>query len=205
MKKAVPFWEKAYQNDDAVAFSAQPNAAVKEIVPLLDKNIKILEVGCGEGNNCFYLARQGFCHIDAFDISENAVTKVKRRCEAENIRFNVFTADLTTYEFDKTYDLILCFGTLHFTLKSAWRQFIRNAQQHTSVGGIHIIQLFTNQVPITEDLAPFAVGLAEDEELKEMYNSWDILQYKSYIFEDEHDHMPKHFHSANKITARKTE
>lgn len=205
MKKAVPFWEKAYQSDDAVAFSAQPNAAVKEIVPLLDKNMKILEVGCGEGNNCFYLARQGFCHIDAFDISENAVTKVKRRREAENLRFNVFAADLTTYEFDKTYDLILCFGTLHFTPKSAWKQFIRSAQQHTSLGGIHIIQMFTDQVPITEDLAPFAVGLAEDGELKEMYNKWDILQYKSYIFEDEHDHMPKHLHSANKITARKTE
>ena len=78
--------------------------------------------------------------------------------------------------------------------------FLHKAQDFlTNVGGIHIMQIFTDQVPITEDLAPFAVGIAKNQEIKELYKEWEILQFKSYIFKDEH------LHAANKIVARRKE
>lgn len=49
----------------------------------------------------------------------------------------------------------------------------------------------------------FAVGLAYDGEIKELYSDWKILQYLSYTFEDEHPDVPRHLHSVNKIVARK--
>ena len=96
-------------------------------------------------------------------------------------------------------------GTLHFVAKSEWKRFINNAKQNTNIGGIHIIQLFTETVPASEDIAPFAIGLATDGELKQLYADWEILQFKSYIFEDEHPNVPKHLHASNKIVARKVE
>jgi hypothetical protein len=45
--------------------------------------------------------------------------------------------------------------------------------------------------------------LAKDGELKQLYADWEILQFKSYIFEDEHPNVPKHLHASNKIVARK--
>lgn len=39
----------------------------------------------------------------------------------------------------------------------------------------------------------------------EMYKDWEILQFKSYVFEDEHPNVPKHMHSVNKIVARKVD
>lgn len=66
------------------------------------------------------------------------------------------------------------------------------------------MHIFTDEVPASDDIKPFAVGLAHDGELKELYNDWEILSFQSYIFEDEHPGVPKHLHSVNKIAARKT-
>ena len=65
------------------------------------------------------------------------------------------------------------------------------------------MQIFTDTVPASEDIAPFAVGLAKEGELKELYSDWEILQFKSHVFEDEHPGVPRHMHASNKIVARK--
>ena len=202
-KKVVPFWEEAYQNEDAVTFSMEPNATIKEFEHLLNKQSRIIEIGCGEGQNAFYLAKQGYCNVDAFDISEHAIEKVQRRCAMEGIQFNAFTADLTTYQFEQRYDMVMSFGTLHFVQKADWKAFIKKAKTYTNAGGIHIMQIFTDTVPASEDIAPFAIGLAKDEEIKGLYSDWEILQFKSYTFEDEHPGVPKHLHASNKIVARR--
>ena len=201
-KDPVPFWEEVYQDYDAVAFSNEPNSAITEFEHLLHNQSKILDVGCGEGQNAIYLAQQGHA-VDAFDLSENGIAKLKHRCGLSNAQVNAFVADLTRYQFEQYYDMILCFGTLHFVAKDAWKRFINNAKEYTNIGGIHIIQIFTDIVPASKDIAPFAIGLAKDEEIKELYTDWEILQFKSYIFEDEHPNVPKHLHASNKIVARK--
>lgn len=201
----VPFWEEAYQDLDNITFSNEPNGTVKEFENLLHKESEILEVGCGEGQNVLYLAKQGYQNIDAFDLSENGILKLKKLCGIHSVKMHAFVDDLTTYRFDKNYDLIMSFGTLHFVKKELWKQFINRAKKNTNVGGIHIMQIFTDKVPASADIAPFAVGLAKDEEIKELYEDedWEILQFISYVFEDEHPNVPKHLHASNKIVARK--
>lgn len=201
-KELVPFWEEAYQNKDIIAFLSKPNVTIKEFEELFRKHSRVLDVGCGEGQNAIYLAQQGHC-VDAFDLSEHGIAKVNYRCEALGIQLNAFAADLTQYQFEQNYDVIVCFGTLHFVNKTDWKNFIREAKVHTNVGGIHIIQIFTDVVPASKDIAAFAIGLAKDEEIKELYDDWEILQFKSYVFKDEHPNVPKHLHASNKIVVRK--
>lgn len=200
---AIPFWEKAYQDDNAVAFSIEPNVTLREFENLLNSKSRIIEAGCGEGQNVLYLAKQGYQYVEAFDLSEHAIEKVKRRCSVDGLALNAFTADLTAYRFEKTYDMVMSFGTLHFVEKDAWKSFIDRAKKSTNAGGFHIMQIFTDVVPPSADIAPFAVGLAKDGEIKELYEDWEILQFKSYVFEDEHPDVPKHLHASNKIVARK--
>lgn len=202
-KTEIPFWEEAYKNMDNITFSNKPNGTIVKFEKLLNKESKILEAGCGEGQNVIYLAKQGYRNIDAFDLSENGIFKLKKLCEMQSVQLHAFVDDLTTYQFNKNYDLVMSFGTLHFVEKDGWKEFIRRAKENTNVGGVHIMQIFTDKVPASDDIAPFAVGLAKEGEIKELYEDWEILQFQSYVFEDEHPNVPKHFHASNKIAARK--
>ena len=65
------------------------------------------------------------------------------------------------------------------------------------------MQLFTNQVPPTPDIAPFSIGMADDDEIRKLYEDWEIIDFRSYVFEDEHPNVPRHLHASNKITARR--
>lgn len=202
-EELVPFWEETYQNMDTITFSEQPNGTIKEFEHLFDKDWNILEVGCGEGQNVLYLAKQGYTEVDAFDISENGINKLLKKCELQSVSLNAYVDDLTKCRLQKKYDLVISFGTLHFVEKEGWKRFLTQAKEKTNIGGIHIMQIFTDAVPASPDIAPFAIGLAKDEELKDIYQDWEILQFKSYVFEDEHPNVPKHLHASNKVVARR--
>ena len=45
--------------------------------------------------------------------------------------------------------------------------------------------------------------MAKDGEIKELYDDWKIIEYLSYVFNDEHPGVPLHQHASNKIVARK--
>lgn len=200
----IPFWEETYKNDDVFTFGSEPNDSIIEFEDFFKKSWNILDVGCGDGKNSLYLANQGFKNIDAFDLSENAIGKLKRLAYKNQLNINPWVGDLCGFCFSKTYDLIISFGTLHFVSKDNWYKFIFDAKENTSIGGFHIIQLFTNKVPTSPDIAPFAIGLANDGEIKELYKDWNIIQFKSYVFEDEHPNVPKHLHASNKIVVQRT-
>ena len=59
-ERRIPFWEESYQKDNVMTFSTEPNRTIREFEYLLDKQSNILEVGCGEGQNVLYLAKQGY-------------------------------------------------------------------------------------------------------------------------------------------------
>ncbi|NLW47383.1 MAG: hypothetical protein GXY86_08615 [Firmicutes bacterium] len=96
-------------------------------------------------------------------------------------------------------------GVLHFVDKEKWKEFISKAKYGTNIGGLHIIQIFTNKVPASYDIAPYVKGLAAEGELESMYQdkNWEIIQSKAYIFNDEHPGVEKHVHASYRIVARK--
>lgn len=199
-----PFWEETYKDDTVSTFGTEPNTTVPEFEHLYEKTWNILEVGCGEGKNPIYLSSHGFLNIDTFDLSENAVAKLNRIADKHKLKINAWVQDLRQFQFAKQYDLIISFGTLHLVEKAEWKALLAKAKDNTSVGGIHIIQIFTNTLPASPDIASFAIGLSDDNEIKTLYKDWNILQFKSYTFEDEHPGVPKHFHTANKIVVQRT-
>lgn len=199
----IPFWEDTYKDDTNFTFGNDPNQSVIKVENLIEKSSNIIDVGCGDGKNSLYLAEHGFKSIDAFDLSENAVNKLRRLSISRQLTINTWVGDLCNFKFTKKYGLIMAFGILHFISKSDWYNFIINAKCATAIGGINIIQLFTDKVPPSIDIAPYAIGLAADGEIRDLYGDWEIIEFKSYVFEEEHPNVPRHLHSSNKIIARR--
>lgn len=197
-----PFWEKSYRNEDVSTFGVKPNPTIQERWPLFKKNGTVLDVGCGEGQNSIFLAQKGFA-VDAFDISNSGIEKLKRTAMEKHVRVSAWIADLREFQFRKEYDVITSHGKLHFVSKQDWKRFILEAKDNTCEGGIHIMQIFTNKVPASPDIAPFVKGMADEGELFELYTDWEIIETRSHIFEDEHPGVKKHFHASDKIVAKK--
>jgi cyclopropane fatty-acyl-phospholipid synthase-like methyltransferase len=198
-----PFWEKTYMDDTITTFGTKPNRTIEAMWKSFDKNWSILDVGCGEGKNPLFLAGNGFKNVDAFDLSKSGIEKLLRISSEKKLKVNAWVQDLIEYNFNKKYDLIMSHGTLHFVEKDKWKKFIIDAKNNTSIGGLNIIQIFTNKVPASYDIAPFIKGLAEEGELESMYKDWEIISSSSHVFEDEHPGVEKHLHASNTIVAKK--
>lgn len=201
----TPFWENSYRSNTISAFGVKPNPEIETYLSAFNKHGKVLEAGCGEAKNALYLVEHGFTDVHAFDLSPNAIDKVGRICRARGLTLDAFTADLTAYPWkdEEQFDLILSYGTLHFAPRDGWRRFLAQAMEHTNSGGLHVMQIFTDKVPASPDIAAFAVGLAKEGELLALYADWEILFHAEFILDDEHPGAPLHQHAINKIVARK--
>jgi cyclopropane fatty-acyl-phospholipid synthase-like methyltransferase len=199
----TPFWERTYEDDTVSTFGVKPNRAVEAMWESFDKNWAILDVGCGEGKNPIFLAEKGFRSVDAFDLSQAGITKLSKIAKSKNLEINAWVEDLTKFSFQKSYDVIMSYGTFHFVCKEKWAEFIDDAKRHTNIGGLNIFQIFTNKVPASYDIAPFIKGLADEGELASFYTDWEIIKSDCRVFEDEHPGVEKHWHASDTIVARK--
>jgi pseudaminic acid biosynthesis-associated methylase len=75
----------------------------------LDRSLKILEIGCGIGNQLICLQKMGFTSLFGIDIQTYAIEKAKAR--TENISFFQGKAEVLPFE-DGDFDLVYTSGVL---------------------------------------------------------------------------------------------
>ena len=195
-----PFWENEYKNIDTSTFG-NPSKEVKEIVPLLPKEAKILDVGCGDGRHSLFFASLGY-HVDAFDISENGINKINFLKDKYNLIINTTLCDILEYDFKHKYDLIIIHGVLQFIAKEKQPFIIELLKSWTNTNGYHIIALFTDEEPIPDDLKDVMIGVFKEGEIQNYYKDWETIMFQSTKFHDEHEGGIKHYHAMNKIIAK---
>lgn len=87
-------YEKRYQ-EKGYYWGIKPNDLCYEILKLKPpiKPLKILDVGCGEGKDAVFLARNGY-HVSAFDLAETGVEKGKALASQHGVYVDFFTANI---------------------------------------------------------------------------------------------------------------
>lgn len=106
-------WEKEYRDPKLVSLSMEPIKSLKDFVRFLRKreglelsNLNILDLGCGNAKNSFYISEQGFHNkITGIDISETALKYARELVPQGNfIRGNIGEALPFA---DNSFDIIL--------------------------------------------------------------------------------------------------
>ena len=93
--KKLGYWNDIYSKKNY--FVTGPTKLFIFAKELLEKNSlhKILELGCGQGRDCLFFAKQGF-DVFGFDISQDAISFVEECRIAENLgNLKVVVHDVT--------------------------------------------------------------------------------------------------------------
>ena len=168
---------------------------------------RVLDVGCGEGKNAYYMASRGL-QVDAFDVSELAISNATRAWPAvAGLRW--FVADLTTYPFlDSSYDAIIATGPLHCLASGGMvTGAITRIKLATVRGGYNVISVFNDRA---QDLGghsdEFNPVLLPHSYYVNQYSTWKLLHESDRDLRDFHAHTKtRHSHSITRLLAHKVE
>ena len=196
-----PFWESEYQNKERTTFG-NPSPEVAELAQHLPRGARVLDVGCGDGRHALYLAGLGF-QVDAFDVSENAIAKLDYLKDRHGLQINTCVCDAMDFSLAHRYDLVILHGVLQFVAREKQPLILERLKFWTSVGGYHVVALFTDEEPVPDDLRDVMVGVFKEGEIKRYYGDWDVQMFESRKFRDEHENGIRHCHAMNKIVAQK--
>jgi len=99
------------------------------------REIRLLEVGCGAGNNLWFAAREGF-QVAGIDGSESAVEYARKRFAEDGLEGDLRVGDFTRLPWDEgTFDIAFDRGALTNCGLSMGRMAVREIQRVLRPGG----------------------------------------------------------------------
>lgn len=201
--RPITIYEEAYQTQNYY-WGTEPNSACYQVLQLFPptRRVKLLDVGCGEGKDAVFFARNGY-DVMAFDVSSAGVEKTRRLAERAGVHVEVFKADIQDYRLDTQVDIIFSSGVLHYIKPEFRRDIFENYKKFTQPGGLHALNVFVQK--------PFIAPPPEKEpnahkwysgELLGYYHDWLVRDSSEVVFDCSSSGIP-HQHAMSKVVAQK--
>ena len=185
-------------------WTLRPSSSCFEVLRRMppETPMKLLDIGCGEGRNAVFFARNGY-RVSAFDLSEQGVSKTQQLAASAGVVIDVFQADLNVLRLADDFDVIFSTGVLHSSDPSVRDELMADYQRHTRVGELHVLSVFVSKpfIPPAPDRDPNAHPWHSGELLR-YYADWQIEWCTEDIFDCMSSGVP-HRHAVNRIAARK--
>lgn len=202
-EKPRTIYEEEYAQEEYY-WGLAPSRLCYKVLSLLPptRPLKLLDIGCGEGKDAVFFARNGY-QVTAFDIADSGVEKTKRLADRIGVPLTVYKADLLDFRLDSTYDIIYSNGVLHYTPPELRQEIFTNYQEHTAIGGLHMLSAFVVKpfVPPPPENEPNAHRWLSGE-LFSLYSDWRIRECDEIIFDCHSSGIP-HQHAMNILAAEK--
>ncbi len=166
------------------------------------QKIKLLDLGCGEGRNAIFFAKNGY-EVTAFDLAKMGVEKTMKNAKKAGVKINVFQADMNEYRLKEKFDVIFSIGALHYIKPQLRKDVLDNYRDFTVDGGLNVHSVilqkpFIPRAPDAEDTA----HLWHSGDLFSYFSDWQIDLCEEEIFDCNSSGVP-HKHAVNRIIAKK--
>jgi SAM-dependent methyltransferase len=144
------FYDEKYRQE-GYYWGVRRSAMCLKVLELMppERPLKLLDIGCGEGRNVVFFARNGY-HVAAFDLSPVGVEKTKRLAAEAGVSLETFTADLLEFRLQENFDILFSTGTLHYIPPRLRAEIFDNYKQCTNPDGLHVFSVFVRKPFIPE-------------------------------------------------------
>ncbi len=102
-----------------------------------------LDLGCGTGTNCIYLAQHGWQAVGV-DFSSVAIWWARWKARRAGVDCRLHQADATDLAFlEGQFDLVLDIGCLHSVPYERWGRYAAEVIRLTRIGGLYMLYAFS--------------------------------------------------------------
>jgi 2-polyprenyl-3-methyl-5-hydroxy-6-metoxy-1,4-benzoquinol methylase len=180
-------------------------ARLAGIIPSFD-GLQILDAGCGEGKNAFFLAGAGAA-VQAYDISTLAIQHaedLKRGHQLDSVSFHakdIRTTRLRTASFD----VVIAYGLMHcLPDEDEIRSLNASLQNATKEGGYLVLCAFNDRFQDLSAHPGFTPTLLPHSAYLGMFTGWETVEATDKDLHETHpNNNIAHTHSMTRIIARK--
>ena len=180
-------WDTNYRETQNV-FGADPAPILVRHAKLLEDGLPILDVGCGQGRNSFFLARLGH-EVHALDPSTVAVEQTAAVAEGEGLQITTQVGVIEdVHRPESGFGAILVFGLIPILTRAKIDAMVASIESLIAPGGLLFITAFTTEDPKFEAHGPETHPADEDydhgsrtylepDELRSLFAGWQVIHY----------------------------
>jgi len=108
------------------------------------RSLRVLDLGCGAGNNVCFLAREGF-EVVGIDGSQTAIEFARQRLADENLHAELMVRDFSTLGLDhSSFDCVIDRGALTHNRRQVIEAALDEVRRVLKPGGVFFSQMFSS-------------------------------------------------------------
>lgn len=199
-------YENSYSSEKAY-FGSEPSRWIEPYLPSGD-DIRVLDVGSGQGRNSIYLGRQGY-NITAIDSSRAAIRDLRRAVQRDNLPITIVCSNINSYPLpQETYDVILAISVLCHLDPGTIHETGGRITRALRPGGLLIAEEFTPDDPgaceadNASEFAPLIENYFTPDDLQQLFVPLRTIHSQVHTVKDT-THGGQHEHSLIRYVARR--
>ncbi|MBN1824502.1 MAG: class I SAM-dependent methyltransferase [Endomicrobiales bacterium] len=145
-----------------------------------DKNLKILDIGCGTGRHSIELAKRGY-NVTGVDLSDAQIKKASENAKAAGVQASFAKADARSLQFKDEFGLVIMICEGAFSLMETDEmnfQILKNAHSALKDGGKFIFTALNGLFPLFHSVKDFINSHAESDLSKN--NTFDLMSFRDH-------------------------
>jgi 2-polyprenyl-3-methyl-5-hydroxy-6-metoxy-1,4-benzoquinol methylase len=145
-----------------------------------NKDLKILDVGCGTGRHALELTRRGYAVV-GIDLSDSQLERAKEKAAAQNLRIDFRKADARALPFSNEFDLaiMLCEGAFPLMETDEMNfQILQGAAKALKPGGKLVFTTLNGLFPLFHSLDEFFAADKREGNAEYGNHFFDLMTFR---------------------------
>ncbi len=183
-----PWYEKLFENyankyeEEVFTRGTEGECDFIEKEAGFNRQIRILDIGCGTGRHAVEMARRGY-NMTGVDLSDNMLGKAREKAKEQNVTVDFQRQDARNLPFNEEFDLavMLCEGGFPLMETDEMNfEILKSAARSLKENGKLIFTTLNGLFPLFHSVKDFLEKAAEEGNASYHENSFDLMTFRDH-------------------------